>query len=138
VTDDLELWQQTLAAEHAAIWGFGLVGAATPADLPADAALDVHRRRRTRCADEVVGLGGDPVASAPAYDVPAPQNGRAGRLLATDLENACAVAYAALAGADERASRLQGAQWLRESAVAVWFWGGSVPLLPGLSDPTRP
>ncbi len=137
MSDDLDLWQQTLVAEHAAIWGFGLVGAATPTDLPAQAALDAHRRRRTRCSDEIVDLGGDPVASAPSYDVAAPPNVRAARRLAADLENACSVTYAALAGADDRGSRLQGAQWLRESAVAIWAWSGVVPDLPGISQRTQ-
>lgn len=135
--DDLARWQQTLAAEHATIWGLGLVGAALPAALPAEAALDAHRRRRTRCADEVVRLGGDPVASAPAYDVTAPPNAPAARRLAAELEDACSVTYAALAGADERSARLQGAQWLRESAIATWAWSGTVPELPGISERTQ-
>lgn len=132
--DDLALWQQVLAAEHAAIWGFGLVGATPPLAGPASASLDVHRARRTRCADAVVALGGEPVASAPAYDLAKPSTPRAARALAADLEESCAVAYAALAAARQRRARLQAGAWLRETAVAMWAWNDSLPALPGLGQ----
>ena len=130
--DDLALWQQVLAAEHAAIWGLGLVGATPPLAGPASAALDVHRARRTRCADAIVTMGGEPVSSAPAYDLTNPSTPRAARELAADLEETCAVAYAALAGAGRRGARLQAAAWLRETTVAIWAWNDSVLALPGL------
>ena len=132
MSDDLALWQQALAAEHSAIWTYGLVGATPPLAVPAGAAIAVHRDRRTRCADEVVALGGDPVASAPSYDVVAPSNEAAARRLAADLEESCTLAYAALAAAGDRSARLLSAQWLRESAIAIWSWDGGLPPLPGL------
>jgi hypothetical protein len=132
MSDDIERWQQALAAEHAAIWAYGLVGATPPLAAPASAALDTHRGRRARCVDAVVSLGGDPVTSAVAYEVEHPRSADEGRRVAADLEQRCSVAYAALSGADERRTRLQAAQWLRESAVATWAWDGEVPVLPGL------
>ena len=72
MSDDLELWQQTLATEHAAIWGYGLVGATPPLATPAGAAADAHRSRRARCVDAVVALGGDPVTSAGGVRAGAP------------------------------------------------------------------
>lgn len=132
MSDDLERWQQTLAAEHGAIWAYGLVGATPPLAAAADAALETHRSRRARCVDAVVALGGEPVTSAVAYEVERPQGAEAGRRLAADLERRCSVAYAALSAADVRRTRLQAAQWLRESAVAAWAWDGEVPVLPGL------
>lgn len=135
MSEDLDLWQQTLATEHTAIWGYGLVGATPPLATPASATLDAHRARRGTCVDAVVALGGDPVTSAVAYELERPQDAAAARRLAADLEQSCAVAYAALSGADVRRTRLQAAQWLRESAVAVWAWDGEVPVLPGLEPP---
>jgi hypothetical protein len=132
MSDDLVLWQQTLAAEHSAIWTYGLVGATSPLAVPAEAAVTIHRDRRTRCADEIVALGGDPVASAPAYNVVAPPNEAEARKLAADVEASCTLAYAALAAAADRSARLLAAQWLRESAIAMWGWDGKVPALPGL------
>ena len=132
MSDDLALWQQTLAAEHSAIWTYGLVGAMPPLAVQAGAAIGVQRDRRTRCADEIVALGGDPVASATAYDVVAPLNEAGARKLAADLESSCTLAYAALAAAGDRSARLLAAQWLRESAIALWAWDGELPALPGL------
>ena len=132
MSEDLELWQQTLATEHAAIWGYGLVGATTPLATPASAAADTHRSRRARCVDAVVALGGDPVTSPVAYELERPPNAAAARRLAADLEQSCSVAYAALSGAEKRRTRLLASQWLRESAVALWAWDGEVPVLPGL------
>ncbi|MCZ3386303.1 MAG: ferritin-like domain-containing protein [Actinomycetia bacterium] len=132
MSEELDLWQQTLAAEHAAIWVYGLVGATTSMALPAEAALRVHRERRTRCVDEVVALGGQPNTSAPAYDVAAPTNPTEASDLAATVEQSCTVVYAALAGAAGKGSRLLAAQWLRESAIAMWGWDGELPVLPGL------
>lgn len=129
---ELERWQWTLAAEHAAIWAYGLVGATPPLAAAASAAIETHRGRRARCIDVVVALGGDPVSGAVAYEVERPEGAAAGRQLAADIERRCSVAYAALAGADERPTRLQAARWLRESAVTTWTWDGEVPVLPGL------
>ena len=132
MSDDLTPWQGALAAEHSTIWTYGLVGATPPLAAPAGAAIAVHRDRRTRCADAVAALGGDPVASAPAYAVVAPPNEAAARKLAADLEMSCTLAYAALAAAGDRSARLLAAQWLRESAIAIWGWDGGLPPLPGL------
>lgn len=134
--DDVTLWQQVLAGEHAAIWAYGLVGATAQLAPTGDAALRTHRARRTRCSDEVLALGGQPVTSAPAYDVARPANEADARTLAADLEQGCAVGYAALAGADDRRARLVAARWLRESAIDAWQWDGEVPVLPGLAEPT--
>ncbi|MCZ3390198.1 MAG: ferritin-like domain-containing protein [Actinomycetia bacterium] len=132
MSDDLALWQRTLAAEHSTIWAYGLVGATPPLAAPADAAIGEHRDRRSRCSDEVVALGGDPVASAPAYDVTAPPNEAGARRLAARLEESCTLAYVALAAANDRSTRLLAAQWLRGSSISIWGWDGELPTLPGL------
>ncbi len=132
MSSDLAIWQQTLAVEHSTIWAYGLVGATPPMAVPARAAIGVHRDRRTRCADEVVALGGDPVTSAPAYDVIAPADEAGARKLAATLEENCTLAYVALSAASDRSARLLAAQWLRGSAIAIWGWDGELPALPGL------
>jgi hypothetical protein len=47
MSDDLRVWQQVLGAEHAAIYGYGLVGAVEGLADPASRSLTVHRQRRT-------------------------------------------------------------------------------------------
>ena len=130
--DDEELWQDTLATEHAVIWAFGVVGSVSGLDSAAEASLRVHRDRRATCIDAIVEMGGDPAASAPAYDVPRPVNEEAARRLAADLEASTSIGYAGLAGAQEPGTRLLAARWLRESAIAQTAWNRMVPALPGL------
>jgi sugar phosphate isomerase/epimerase len=132
MTGDLQAWQDVLAAEHAALWGYGLVGATPPLAPPAQQAQRAHRERRTRCIDAVVALGGEPVASAAAYQIEPPDDATDAREVAAQLEEACQAAYAALAGAEDRASRLRATRWLRESAISQWRWSGAVPTFPGL------
>ena len=128
---DVDLWQDTLATEHAVIWSYGLVGATGDLAEAATAELQDHRFHRSVCMDAVVALGQEPVASAPAYEVPKPPSEEAARRLAVELESSAATSYVALVGASNRATRLIAAQWLRESAIAQTRWGGVVPELPG-------
>ena len=116
------------------IWGFGVVGSVPGLDSAAEASLRVHRDRRATCIDVIVELGGDPVASAPAYDVPRPANEDATRHLAADLEASASIGYAGLAGAAQRGTRLLAARWLRESAIAHTAWNRVLPALPGLQS----
>ena len=131
---ELELWQNALATEHAVIWGFGVLGAVPGFADAAEASLRVHRERRTTCVDAIVELNGDPVPSAPAYDVPRPEGVAAARRLGADLDAAASAAYAGLAGAAQRDTRLLAARWLRESAIAQTAWNGVIPALPGLEQ----
>jgi hypothetical protein len=129
---DIELWQQALAAEHAAIYGYGLVGAVDGLADRASRSLAVHRQRRTWCMDSVVALGGVPEASAPAYDIAMPADPDAAAETAAALEAACWPGYAGLCSSADRPTRLTGAGWLRQSAVHAVSWSGAVPPLPGL------
>ena len=131
----IDVWQQVLAAEHAAIWGYGLVGATEPLAAPAERALAAHRDRRLRCQTEVRAAGGDPVVAAVAYDIAQPANAGAARALAAELEASCQVAYSHLTASPSTGDRVIGARWLRESAVTSWAWAGDLEPLPGLEQP---
>jgi hypothetical protein len=128
---DLDLWQDTLAAEHAVIWSYGLVGATGDLAAPADVAVTSHRQRRSICLDVITGRDAEPVASAAGYDVAKPSGSSAARRLAGDLEGAASASYLGLTSSADRATRLLGARWLRESAVAQQRWTGSIAALPG-------
>ena len=133
VPGDLELWQTTLAAEHAVIWGYGLVGSTPGLATQAQLSLRQHRDRRTVCVEAVTAIGADPVASEPAYELARPSNDTEARRQAAELEARTNAAYAALAGADAGATRLLAAQWLREGAIAQTRWSGEIPPLPGFN-----
>jgi hypothetical protein len=66
--------REVLAAEHAAVWGYGTVGAALPEDArePAEAGDLAHRDIRDRLAALLAARGADPVPREPGYTLPFP------------------------------------------------------------------
>jgi hypothetical protein len=65
---------EVLAAEHAAVWGYGTVGAALPQDArgPAAAAEIAHRDTRDRLVALLESRGADPVPREAGYTLPFP------------------------------------------------------------------
>ncbi|MYV93133.1 DUF4439 domain-containing protein, partial [Streptomyces sp. SID1034] len=86
----LDAAQAALAAEHAAVYGYGVLGGRLAEARVAEArdALTGHRSRRDLLARTVRDLGGSPVAAAAAYALPfaVPDAGAAVRL-AAELED---------------------------------------------------
>ena len=66
--------REALAAEHAAVWGYGTVGAALPPDArePAAAAEVAHRDVRDRLVALLGSRGADPVPREAGYTLPFP------------------------------------------------------------------
>ncbi|MFW3169540.1 ferritin-like domain-containing protein [Geodermatophilus sp. CPCC 206100] len=66
--------QEALAAEHAAVWGYGTVGAALAAEArpPAVAAENAHRDVRDRVAALLEDRGAEPVPAEGGYTLPFP------------------------------------------------------------------
>jgi hypothetical protein len=129
--------QEALAAEHAALYGYGVVGARIGAGRQDEArqAYAAHRARRDTLRRTVRDLGGTPVAAAPAYALPfsVPDSAAAVRL-ATGLEERVAGVYADMVRATTGDLRRTAAEALREAAVRAVRWrGGSVPF-PGLAE----
>jgi hypothetical protein len=135
---EVEALQAALAAEHAVVWGYGVVGgradaALLPAVREADAA---HRGRRDATLALVRAQGGEPVATQPAYALPFPVTDRRGALrLAVHLEEGAAAAWRhAVAATDDRAVRRVALAALTDAAVRAARWR---LLLPPLA-PTVP
>ncbi|MEU3450109.1 DUF4439 domain-containing protein [Streptomyces thermolilacinus] len=133
----LEAAQAVLAAEHAAVYGYGVVGARVGAARRAEAEAGhaAHRARRDAAARTVRDLGGAPAVSAPAYALPFPVAGEAGAVrLAAVLEDRVAGAYADLVRASGGGLRRDAAAALREAAVRAVRWRGSGVAFPGLAE----
>lgn len=66
--------QDALAAEHAAVWGYGTVGAALDPGARAEVgtAQEAHRQVRDRVGGLLLSRGVDPVATEAAYALPFP------------------------------------------------------------------
>ena len=134
--------QDCLRAEHAAVYGYGVVGGimataapASPDRANADASYLVHRDRRDRLAALIDGLDADPAAAEPAYQLPFEVGGRAGaRRLARRIEDRAAAVYAQAVAATVGATRELVAEALTDCAVRGVAWGAAPEAFPGLAE----
>ncbi|UYQ64729.1 ferritin-like domain-containing protein [Streptomyces peucetius] len=137
VTARLDALQAALAAEHAAVYGYGVVGGRVGDDRESEAAAAhaAHRSRRDALARTVRDLGGKPAAAAAGYALPFPVPDAAAAIrLATVLEERVAGVYSDLIRASEGPLRLEAAGALREAAVRAVRWRGSGVAFPGLAE----
>ncbi|MFD3661159.1 ferritin-like domain-containing protein [Streptomyces sp. NPDC058659] len=133
----LDAAQAALAAEHAAVYGYGVVGGriGTARRAEATAAYEAHRARRDTLRRTVRDLGGAPVVAAAAYELPFRVADAAGAVrLATVLEDRVAGVYSDLVRASEGSLRRDAAAALREAAVRAVRWRGSGVTFPGLAE----
>ncbi|MFE0730024.1 ferritin-like domain-containing protein [Streptomyces antibioticus] len=136
-TAELTALQAALAAEHAAVYGYGVVGGriGEARRTEARAAYDAHRARRDALAREVRDLGADPVAASAAYGLPFPvPDASAAVRLAAELEDRVAGVYSDLVRATSGVRRGEAAGALREAAVRAVRWRGGSVAFPGLAE----
>jgi uncharacterized protein DUF4439 len=136
---DLKALQAALAAEHAAVYGYGVVGGriGEARRTEARAAYDAHRARRDALARAVRDLGGTPVSAAAGYALPfAVPDSPAAVRLAAELEDRVAGVYSDLVRATEGEQRRTAAEALREAAVRAVRWRGESVAFPGLAERT--
>jgi hypothetical protein len=130
--------QGALAAEHVAIFGYGVLGAHLLGGQrqTADQMWNSHRARRDRLRSYVEAGGAVPVPAAAAYRLPSPvSSSRTAALLAARLEDGVTAGYAGLAGAADPALRRYAAQAMQEATVRAVRWRGSPPAaFPGLTS----
>ncbi|CAN5343326.1 ferritin-like domain-containing protein [soil metagenome] len=134
----LDALQDTLAAEHAALFVVGYLGAQTSASAQPDlygelsSAYEVHRSLRDELVDRVRQAGGEPVAAAASYeldDVAGDPTRIRRRALA--LERACSAAYGFLVANSPGAERRFAVDVLIETALRELALGGRPRVLPG-------
>lgn len=134
--------REALSAEHAAVWGYGVVGAALAVEArrPATAAETAHRDVRDQVTALLDERGADPVPAEGAYNLPFPVLSAVdAAALAVVLEDGVAAAWVrVLDQAADRAVRELAVGWLTAAETrAVWWRGaaGTAPAttaLPGL------
>ena len=133
--------QTTLAAEHAAVYLYGVLGGrtsrgATPKLFDTiSAAYAAHRARRDLLVREITDVGAEPVAAEAAYEVPQPlatpaQVERA----ALDLERSCAATYASLVANTVDDRRRWAIEALNETAVRELVLRGTPETFPGADE----
>jgi hypothetical protein len=134
---ELTALQAALAAEHAAVYGYGVVGGRIREGRRTEArqGYDAHRARRDALVREVRDLGGEPVAAAAGYALPFPvTDSETAVRLAAELEERVARVYSDVVRASGGAARVAAAQALREAAVRAVRWRGGSVAFPGLAE----
>ncbi|MFF3115925.1 ferritin-like domain-containing protein [Kitasatospora sp. NPDC057904] len=130
--------QGALNAEHAAIYGYGVVGAKLPDDQQrADArtAYADHQARRDAWQRLLTGVGATPGAAAAGYQLPfAVTDAAAATRLAAHIETRLTVIYADLVAAVPAQQRTAAADALREAALHARRWGAPQRAFPGIDD----
>jgi Domain of unknown function (DUF4439) len=128
--------QSALAAEHAAVYGYGVVGAYLKGSGRATATADwvAHQNARDQLEATLRSGGAQPGPAAVAYQLPVPVRTPAEAIsLAVILEERVATAYLGLVALSTPALRELGAAQLRVSALRAAFWRGSTVAFPGLT-----
>ncbi|MEV7419721.1 ferritin-like domain-containing protein [Streptomyces sp. NPDC089919] len=133
----LDAAQAALAAEHAAVYGYGVVGARAAGDRQAQAreAYAAHHARRDALARTVRALGGAPRPAEAAYALPAPVRTPAdAERLAALMEDRIAGAYSDLVRVASGPLRREAAAELTRAAVRAARWRGGGVAFPGLVE----
>ncbi|WP_380285203.1 ferritin-like domain-containing protein [Kitasatospora purpeofusca] len=131
-------FQDALSAEHAAIYGYGVVGARLPDDqqrTDARTALAAHQSRRDAWQRLLTGTGATPTAAAAGYQLPFPvADAPAATRLAAHLETRLTTVYADLVASAPAPTRPLAADALRECALRATHWGAAPTPFPGIPN----
>lgn len=132
--------QGALAAEHAAVWALGVLGARTSSSAQPTlaaaltSAYAAHRDRRDLLQELLLALGEEPVASAPAYTLPPSGGPREVAASARAVEGACSTWWAATVAASTADARGLAAAALADAAVRELVGRGGPEIFPGAGE----
>jgi hypothetical protein len=126
--------QAALRAEHAAVYGYGVVGAHLTGAALAAATSDwiAHQVARDSLEAMLRAAGRQPAAAAVAYRLPHPVHTPAAAMsLAVVLENRVTTAYLGLVALPGSRFREPGARAVTAAAIRAAFWRGKTVAFPG-------
>jgi hypothetical protein len=127
--------QEVLAAEHAAVWGYGVVGAALAAGARSDAVAGeaAHRDVRDRVAELLDSRGADPVAAEGGYALPFPVlSAHDAATLAVTLEEGASRAWVRLLDqAVGKSTRQLAVDGLADAELRAVTWRAAAGQTPG-------
>jgi hypothetical protein len=132
---ELQALQAALAAEHAAVYGYGVAGAMLSGADQALAMADwkAHQEARDTLQAMITKLGATPVAASAAYELPHPvHDARSARRLAAALEEGVTQAYLGLVAVTNEMLRAFGALAMLPAANRAVAWRGSTVAFPGM------
>lgn len=123
-----------LAAEHAAVFGYGVVSAFADPARADDVATDTaaHRARRDATIDALLSVGVEPPVAAPGYTVPFPvTDPTSAAQLAVQIESDTAVAWRSVVErARSEPTRADAIEALTEASVRAARWRTHLGIVP--------
>ncbi|HEX8005940.1 MAG TPA: ferritin-like domain-containing protein [Trebonia sp.] len=136
--DGLQALQDALAAENAAIYGYGVAGAMLSGEDQASALTNwrLHQEARDTLQAMITKFGATPVSASAVYRLPFPvRDAHSARRLAATLEEGVTRAYLGLVAVSDRALRTFGALAMQAPANRAAAWRGSTVAFPGMPMP---
>ena len=130
--------QAALAAENAAIFGYGVAGAHLAGSSLAAAEQDWtrHNEARDGLTAMIRRLGATPAAAQASYQLPfRVHDATSAAALAAYLEDGVTRAYLALVAVSDQGLRRFGALAMQDAAQRAASWRGSTQAFPGLTSP---
>jgi len=137
MSTEITALQGALAAEHAAVYGYGVVGAMLGGTEEEDARADwtAHQVARDTLVTMLTKLRATPVAASPAYRLPfAVTNVQSAEKLAVTLEEGVTRAYLGLVAVDDPTIRSFAAQSMQVCANRAVAWSGTTVAFPGMPN----
>lgn len=131
----LHALQAALRREHAAIYGYGVIGAHLTGDQAEAAMRDLaaHQAARDRLQRWIRSRHETPPGAEAEYPLPFEvTDAAAARKLAARIERGVAGAYLAVVAAGSGDLRRDAAVQVRHCAVRQARWSGTIDALPGL------
>jgi Domain of unknown function (DUF4439) len=133
----VQAMQAALAAENAAIFGYGVAGAHLSGARKTAAERDWtgHNEARDTLTTMISALGATPAAAQAYYRLPfAVHNAATATALAAYLEDGVTRAYLGLVAVTGEKWRTFGALAMQTSAQRAAFWRGTTQAFPGLQS----
>jgi hypothetical protein len=136
-TNEIMALQGALAAEYAAIYGYGVVGAYLSGHEQGAAMSDwrAHHDARDTLTGMIGALGATPVAASAAYNLPFTVDSVASaRRLAASIEQGITRAYLGIVAVGNAKVRTFGALAMQGPANRAIAWGASPTAFPGMTS----
>ncbi|GAA2867040.1 ferritin-like domain-containing protein [Nonomuraea rubra] len=134
--DDIEKLRKALAAEHAALFAYGLLAARTSGTVRRrmSEAFESHRAHRDQLRALITARGGRPAEPDASYALPFfPSNATLAVKLAVQLENGVAAAYLELVSARDAKLREHAARAMQEAVRRSYTFRPDPPsAFPGM------
>lgn len=139
--EPVQALQAALAAEHAAVYGYGVAGAMLTGAAQSAALADwrAHQEARDTLEAMILKLGATPVAASAAYQLPFTVNdAQSARRLAAALEDGVTQAYLGVVAVTDATLRTFGALAMLPPANRAAAWRGSTVAFPGMGGSSPP